>query len=92
MSGAQAKAAVIAGCVGVIAEVSGLAGTSCGPARWVSGNRGGSAAFEFGGLCAGGRGSSQKETRAGLGDGSHKQDRALRRTHPVASRLTHAYH
>lgn len=61
MSGAQAKAAVIAGCVGVIAEVSGLPVTSyC----WVSRNRGSSAAFEF--LCRSTRLLSERDmSRAG---------------------------
>lgn len=43
MSGAQAKAAVIAGCVGVIAEVSGQAATHC----WGSRNGGSSVAYEY---------------------------------------------
>lgn len=58
---------------------------------WVSRNGGSSAAFEYVGFCAGRRGSSQEETRAGLGDGGHQQHGALHHTHQVASVLIHAY-
>lgn len=63
MSGAQAKAAVIAGCVGVIAEVSGRTVAHC----WVSRNGGRSAAYKYAKLlCRSTRFLSERDTsRAG---------------------------